>query len=211
MILLPPSSSLRKHQRHSHAAIISELGQLYCQVVGYAAAPHNSQSTPVDLMLRLQATRSKLRRLGALSATVAYEFSLRGRWPAERYAKLASVEMELSKLLSHAVTVSEHLGPEYSAALLRRTRLLDPLFLADCIAVLQMCATALATGQPLPQVTPVLLDRFLRDMGQSGFALQSGDDADDLGLPKLVTLETLQSEQYQVSPVRCEPRQALLR
>jgi hypothetical protein len=106
---------------------------------------------PRELHAKLLTTRSKLRRIALLRAVVSYEFSLRGRWPTKRYDTLAATEMEISKLLSHAVVVSEELGPAYSAALLRRTRGLDPLFLGDVIAVLQMCSTALQTGEALPQ------------------------------------------------------------
>jgi CO dehydrogenase nickel-insertion accessory protein CooC1 len=57
-----------------------------------------------------------------------------------------------------------------------------------------MISTALRTGAPLPQITPCpLLDRFSDDHGLSVL----GEDAeDDYGLPRTLTIETLEDEQY---------------
>lgn len=58
-----------------------------------------------------------------------------------------------------------------------------------------MISTALRTGAPLPQVTPCpLTDRFLSAM--PGFHIQHRDDEEDFGLPRKVTAETLEDEQY---------------
>jgi hypothetical protein len=46
-------------------------------------------------------------------------------------------------------------------ALLDRTRLSDPVFLGDVLAVITMTSTALHAGTPLPQITPSpLVARF---------------------------------------------------
>ncbi|CEH17238.1 Predicted membrane protein [Ceraceosorus bombacis] len=227
MAILPPSSTLRKYQRLGHAATISELCQLYCDVVAYASAPHHPDRSPTELTKRLLATRSKLRRLALTRSVVTYEFSLRGKWPVKRYEELSAVAMELSKLLSHAVTVTEKLGEGYSAALLRKTRFLDPGFLADCISVLSLCATALRSGEPLPQVMPVLMDRLLvrgtsyelTDVSDEGKDASPNVAASEMHtaesivgdasppahdayrLPKHVDMATLQSEQYQAFAV----------
>ncbi|PWN49312.1 hypothetical protein IE53DRAFT_369881 [Violaceomyces palustris] len=195
--LLPPSKTLREHQRLSHSTTIAELGEIYCKVVALASGPHGKGNEEESLKItkRSLALRAKLRRLNVASANVAYEFSLRGKWPTSRYQELFNVQMEISKLLNHCVTVIERLGPAYSKALLRRTRFLDPLFLGDVISVIQMCSTALRTASPLPQITPCpLVDRFL--LFEHGFAITRDDEADDLGLPRTINLSTLSDQEY---------------
>ena len=57
-----------------------------------------------------------------------------------------------------------------------------------------MVSTALRTGAPLPQITPCpLLDRFNDDHGLQ--ILGEGAE-DDYGLPRALTIETLEDEQY---------------
>lgn len=58
-----------------------------------------------------------------------------------------------------------------------------------------MISTALRTGSPLPQITPTpLLDRFWQE--NHGLNVLQQEAADGHGLPKTVTFETLQDEQY---------------
>jgi hypothetical protein len=58
-----------------------------------------------------------------------------------------------------------------------------------------MIATALRTGTPLPQVTPCpLLDRYT--LKYHGLNVIHTDAEEDYGLPRNLTLETLQNEQY---------------
>ena len=119
---LPPSSSLRQHQRLSHATTIAELGKVYCSVVAIATRPQVEEDNSEVVLKRLIALRAKLRRLHmaaanvsvsqayesglvrlfvgltyspctALHCTVQYEWSLRGRWPKERYAELFKLQM----------------------------------------------------------------------------------------------------------------------
>ena len=63
-----------------------------------------------------------------------------------------------------------------------------------------MISIALRTGAPLPQITPCpLLDRFVaynvHVYGGSGGNGGSGG-MDDYGLPRSLTIETLENEQY---------------
>ncbi|UZJ51414.1 hypothetical protein CBS101457_000734 [Exobasidium rhododendri] len=204
MAVLPPSSSMRSYFRLSHATAIEEIGGMYCQVVTLAATPSSVESK--EAINHLIAIRGKVRRLMALKLTISYEWSLRGRWPLARYQELETVELQLSKLLTHAITIFENLGPTNSRLLLRRTHFLDPVFLADCIAILTMCTTSLKTGQPLPQIVPVLIDRYLST--SPGFQVhfqqqhQQHQGAETTTqLPRFVTYDTLCKEEYQIFAV----------
>ena len=58
-----------------------------------------------------------------------------------------------------------------------------------------MISTALRTGMPLPQVTPCpLLDRFIAH--HHGMHLLQRMFEDEYGLPRKLTIETLENEQY---------------
>ena len=58
-----------------------------------------------------------------------------------------------------------------------------------------MVSTALRTGNPLPQITPCpLLDRFMIHTHGLNVIRQEADD--DYGLPRTMTIDTLENEQY---------------
>ena len=58
-----------------------------------------------------------------------------------------------------------------------------------------MVSTSLRTGTPLPQVTPCpILDRFV--LRHHGLHIVDEDAEDDYGLPRTLTIETLEDEQY---------------
>ncbi|PWN37634.1 uncharacterized protein FA14DRAFT_118501 [Meira miltonrushii] len=206
MSILPPTSSMRTYFRLSHATIIRETGGLFCENIYLAATP--GQHDTKDVLDKLLAVRSKIRRLSVLKGSISFEWSLRGKWPIHRYEHLERIELRILRLLTHAITIYESLGPAYSRALLKRTRFLDPTFLADCIAVLSMCTTSLSTGQPLPQIAPVLIDRYM--CKPMGFKIRShevtdtpDETLDDImeSLPATVTFETLLDEKYQTFAV----------
>ena len=115
------------------------------------------------------------------------------------------------------MSVVEHLEPAWSRAFLRRTRFLDADFQGDVLAVISkfefltvsvscrrllilrsfsgMVSTALRTGNPLPQITPCpLLDRFM--VHTHGLNVIRHEADDDYGLPRTMTIDTLENEQY---------------
>ena len=57
-------------------------------------------------------------------------------------------------LLSQLNHVISQLDRPWRRALLERTRLSNPIFLGDVLAIISMCSIALRTGTPLPQITP---------------------------------------------------------
>lgn len=127
---------------------------------------------------------------------------------------------QIAYLLSHLMSVAEHLEPAWSRAFLRRTRFLDADFQGDVLAVIStllifsaatsrvysrlfcatgMVSTALRTGNPLPQITPCpLLDRFMVHTHGLNVIRQEADD--DYGLPRTMTIDTLENEQYLCVP-----------
>ncbi|KAI0271253.1 hypothetical protein BC834DRAFT_432593 [Gloeopeniophorella convolvens] len=190
---LPPSTTLRRYQRHTFATAVTEIGSVYCSIVSYASAPDTED--PQHVIQSLIAIRLKLRRSIVLRTNIIYEFSLRGRWPAERYQKILDIQLEIAYLLSHLMSVIQHLEPAWTRAFLRRTRFLEPDFQGDVLAVISLISTALRTGVPLPQVTPCpLLDRFV--LYHHGLNVIRHEEDDDYGLPRTMSIDILENEQY---------------
>jgi hypothetical protein len=91
--------------------------------------------------------------------------------------------------------------------------MLDSDFQGDVLAVISMLSSrtllpavtlcsflglisyALRTGSPLPQITPCpLLDRFM--LRHHGLNVVHEESEDNYGLPRMVTVETLENLQY---------------
>ncbi|KAI9062294.1 hypothetical protein FKP32DRAFT_1677443 [Trametes sanguinea] len=192
---LPPSTTLRKYQRKTMATTVSELGAVYCSIVSFANTREHQEVARGEIVQSLVAIRLKLKRSLVLKTNIIYEFSLRGRWPSSRYQKILDLQLQIAYLLSHLMSVVEHLEPAWSRAFLRRTRFLDADFQGDVLAVISMISTALRTGNPLPQITPCpLLDRFMVHTHGLNVIRQEADD--DYGLPRTMTIDTLENEQY---------------
>ncbi|KAA1476343.1 hypothetical protein DENSPDRAFT_932985 [Dentipellis sp. KUC8613] len=191
---LPPSTTLRRYQRSTLATTSSQIGSIYCSVVSFANVRHTDDTA--EILHSLIAIRAKLKRSIVLGTNIIYEFSLRGRWPAERYQKIVEIQLQIGYLLSHLMSVVERLEPAWSRAFLRRTRFLDSDFQGDVLAVISLISTALRTGNPLPQITPCpLFDRFI--MYHHGLNVVRQEADDDYGLPRTMTVDTLENEQYQ--------------
>ncbi|KAJ6597201.1 hypothetical protein DFH09DRAFT_113905 [Mycena vulgaris] len=191
--LLPPSITIRRYERTAMATTSSEIGTMYCDIISFANSPRGID--PQEIVTGLIAIRSKILRTITLKNNAIYEFSLRGRWPAKRYQKIMELQLQIAYSLSHLMSIVEHMEPSWTRAFLRRTRFLDSDFQGDVLAVISMVSTALRTGCALPQITPCpLLDRFSQT--QYGLNVIHKESEEDYGLPRTLTLETLQNEQY---------------
>lgn len=189
----PPSTTIRKYQRRALATTVAELGSIYCSVISFAST--RREDDIAFIVQSLLAIRSKLKRSRVSRTNVMYEFSMRGKWPSKRYQKILDTQLQLSYLLSDLLSVVSQLDPAWARAFLKRTRLLDPDFQGDVLAVISLISTSLRTGNPLPQVTPSpLLDRFME--GSHGLNVVHQESEDDFGLPKHLSLDTLGSLQY---------------
>lgn len=111
---LPPSTTLRGYQRQSLSTTASGIGSAYCLIVSYATSLHIED--PQNVIQDLIAIRLKLKRSIVLRANIIYEvsrdlskifplpaeatsqFSLRGRWPAERYQKILEIQLYINLL-----------------------------------------------------------------------------------------------------------------
>ncbi|KAF4612524.1 hypothetical protein D9613_012759 [Agrocybe pediades] len=191
--LFPPTTTIRRYQRTLLATTSSEMGTIYCAILSFANTKHEPEVQ--EIISSLLAIRAKLARSATMNSNVGYEYSLRGRWPADRYKKVADLQVAISYSLSHLMSVIEHLEPAWSRAFLKRTRFMDPGFQGEVLAVVSMISFSLRTGNPLPQITPCpLIDRFM--LKYHGLDVIHKDAEEDYGLPRTLSVETLKNEQY---------------
>ncbi|KAF8121514.1 hypothetical protein EV363DRAFT_907034 [Boletus edulis] len=190
---LPPVMTIRLYERKALATTIANIGSVYCSIISFANTRREGETAVIDQ--HLLAILNKLKRSIMLKENAVYEFSLRGKWPAERYHRILELQIQISNLLSHLTSVSEQMEPAWAHAFLRRTRLSDADFQGDVLAVISLISSSLRTGDPLPQVTPCpLLNRFIDH--RHGLNIVHEESEEDFGLPKLLTEETLESLQY---------------
>ncbi|KAI9457690.1 hypothetical protein HD554DRAFT_2141755 [Boletus coccyginus] len=190
---LPPSTTICLYQRKTLATTSAEIGSIYCSVISFANTKREGETAII--VQHILAILSKLKRSIVLKEHAVYEFSLRGKWPAERYQRILELQIQISNLLSHLTSVLEKMEPAWAHAFLKRTRLSDADFQGDVLAVVSLISSSLRTGNPLPQVTPCpLLNRFMEH--SYGLNIVHGESEEDFGLPKALTEETLESLQY---------------
>jgi len=192
---LPPTTTLRKYQRTALATATGELGAIYCSIVSFANTGEHTDQDIQEIVQSLIAIRAKLKRSLVLKQNIIFEFSLRGRWPAERYQKILDIQLKIGYHLSYLMSVVVQFEPAWSRAFLRRCRFLDSEFQGEMLAVISLISTALRSGAPIPQITPCpLLDRFLRY--NHGLNVVQEEEDGELGLPKTTTAKLLEDEQY---------------
>jgi hypothetical protein len=105
---LPPVSSGKRQIRLSYASLISQIGNILCDILSEMHDPHFVEAEPstCNVRNRVLAMKRKLVKCGAKHATIGLEVSLKGNWPAARYQALQDVCVDLVGLLSqlHHVT-----------------------------------------------------------------------------------------------------------
>ena len=92
---------------------VAEMGAVYCSVVSFANTQHSYELDRGAIIQSLIAIRLKLKRSLVLRTNIVYEvssfvlttsgnqplthgisqFSLRGKWPAERYQKILEIQL----------------------------------------------------------------------------------------------------------------------
>ncbi|KAF8123857.1 hypothetical protein EV363DRAFT_1587054 [Boletus edulis] len=191
----PPSTTIRLYERKTMATVTTEIGSAYCSIISFANTKREGETAVI--VQHLLAILNKLKRSIVVKENVVYEFSLRGKWPAERYQRILELQVQISNLLSHLISVLEQMEPAWAHAFLKRTRLSDADFQGDVLAVMSLISSSLRNGNPLPQVTPCpLVSRFVER--SHGLNVVHEESEEDFGLPRLLTEETLESLQYMI-------------
>lgn len=146
-----------------------------------------------------------------------HEYSLKGRWPEERYSALQAAISDLLALLAQLRHVYLQLDRPWRKALLERTRFSDLRFLGDVLAVLSMCSTALQSATALPQITPSpLVERFVsaaplvrRDLALTPCSEEGNTKESNSPIPRIQRYQ-LWSQSKVRHPCHCLMRRSLI-
>ncbi|KLT41025.1 hypothetical protein CC85DRAFT_297212 [Cutaneotrichosporon oleaginosum] len=195
--LVPPVYSAKRAIRYSYARAIANVGYILCQELSAANDPHSHANMEFNQHVRaeLLSQRAKLTKLGMRHEFAQKELSLRGRWPKDVYAGLQSTLVETMSLLAMFNHLLPQMPPTWRKALLLRTRMCDPLFLGDVLAVISMTSSALRAATPLPQITPGPLIAKYHMNRYKGVELPDPAEGWE-GMPTHVTADVLQSDDY---------------
>ncbi|BFZ62657.1 hypothetical protein YB2330_003760 [Saitoella coloradoensis] len=201
---VPTPKTGRFQLRLTFARTITEIGAMHCQLSNYARKKHPDNVPDAELLKMALAVMAKLAQANLRLGFAKFEPPIQGRWPAEKYQQLLSVQMELVQLMTSLMNVFMQLDQKWTRALLIRTGWLDPHFVADQLATIYMVSTALKTGSSLPQIVPSpLVDRFYQRIYGLKVVWGDEDDEDDDGLPRHIDYETLQQREYALFAVGC--------
>ncbi|CDZ98776.1 Predicted membrane protein [Phaffia rhodozyma] len=206
---VPPVASGKRNIRASYSRVITTTGDALCAIVSYSNDVVPDEEEHARIEGNLIAVKKKLNQLELRHKAVTYEISFRGTWPIERYTALKSVLSDIVTLMNQLHFIMGVMDPAWKKALLIRTRLSDPRFMGDVLAVISLCSTALQSKSPLPQITPCpLVERYLER--RHGLLVVDDENIDHRdvtqenekayprfkGVPRRVTVDILKSEEY---------------
>ena len=191
---LPPAFSSKRAIRQSYAMLIAHTGVILCEILSQANTHEEFMGDDATTRDSVLACRTRLAKLGARHTNAKLEYSLKGRWPEERYQALLEALRDSLLLLHQLHHVLRQMNRPWRKLLLNRIRFDDPTFLGDVLAVFSMTSTGLASGTALPQITPSPLVARYRMGKTRGLDLPS--QSHDSSLPAFVTVEVLESQEY---------------
>ncbi|GAA5921957.1 hypothetical protein JCM1841_005015 [Sporobolomyces salmonicolor] len=198
---IPPKTTQKVSIRRTYARCVDQLGGVMCQILSFANTKTKPTKPPKIIVKNLAMLRMKVDKTTQAKAMARYELSLQGPWPAEHYAALQALQMELLDLLTQLTSVICALDAKWTKALLHRSQLSNPHFLQDLLTTFHLLSAALDHGMPLPMIYNPLLERFLKPpevqhAGHGyGYDVTIGD-IDIEGLPQHVTLDVICSLEY---------------
>ncbi|KAJ6556814.1 hypothetical protein DFH09DRAFT_987191 [Mycena vulgaris] len=175
IVMMFPSKSGRKAVRQRNAASIASLSTVY----GFLLSAWIGVRADADAQLpstaawtaafrgRLMSLAEEMHTIRELTDLAKWEGSIRGKWPAAEYTKLVNVQVEMIASLAQLGSSLGHLEKEWRSTFLHSSKVLNPNFIADVMAVFSLISQSLRTGEPMHQVLPTsLVDRLFYHHGR---------------------------------------------
>ncbi|KAJ7463697.1 hypothetical protein FB451DRAFT_1352935 [Mycena latifolia] len=190
VMMFPPKSgrkAVRQRNAASIASLASAYGVLVAAWIARADADADEKLTPTRAWTaafrgRLMALAEEMHAIRELTGLAKWEGSVRGRWPAKEYERLVDVQVDMVSSLAQLGSALGHLEKEWRRTFLHSSKVLNPNFIADVMAVFALVSQSLHTGEPMHQVLPSsLLDRLFYHHGHT----ESRADVDVAGVKSL--------------------------
>ncbi|KAJ7513178.1 hypothetical protein B0H11DRAFT_2303465 [Mycena galericulata] len=193
LMMFPPKSG-RKAVRQRNAASIASLGETYAFLISTWITTPEDKAAPtwtLDFQARLMALADEMHAIRDLTELAKWEGSIRGKWPAKEYARLVDVQVDMIGSLAQLGGSLAYLQTEWRQTFVHSSKILNPNFISDVMAVFSLISQALRTGEPLHQVLPQnLLDRLFYHHSHTQALTPS------LGTAKRIDVEALKSPTY---------------
>ncbi|KZT25918.1 hypothetical protein NEOLEDRAFT_1156070 [Neolentinus lepideus HHB14362 ss-1] len=162
IMMLPPKSG-RKAVRLRNATTIKRIGNLYSLLISRWIASNAPQdaTSKKSVFFRADAVSiaQQLQALKGMTPIAKWEGSIRGRWSFEDYDRLVNVQIQMLGNLAQFGGALGHINEEWRLAMLHRTRVLNPNFIADILSLFAL---------PLHEVLPQTLFERLAHHHQRG-------------------------------------------
>ncbi|KAJ7160023.1 hypothetical protein C8R43DRAFT_1064102 [Mycena crocata] len=114
-----------------------------------------------EFRARLMVFAEEMHTIRELTDLARWEGSIRGKWPAAQYMQLVDIQADMVASLAQLGSSLGYLEKEWRLTFLHSSKVLNPHFIADVMAVFALISQSLRTGEPMHQVVPSsLLDRL---------------------------------------------------
>ncbi|KAJ7186248.1 hypothetical protein B0H12DRAFT_1173827 [Mycena haematopus] len=190
VMMLPPTSG-RKAVRTRNANAIASLASAYGFLLSaWIDIRDELKATtpggwPAAFRTQMLALGEELHTIRGLTELAKWEGSIRGKWPAAEYTQLVDVQVEMIAVLAQLASGLGHLEKESQPTYLLNSKVLNPNFIGDVMAVFSLISQSLRTGEPMHEVIPTnLLDRLFYHDSQNLDALEPWNTAVDIEMIK---------------------------
>ncbi|KZT71069.1 hypothetical protein DAEQUDRAFT_724415 [Daedalea quercina L-15889] len=168
IVMIIPPQSARRSVRLRCAGTMASLSYLYSHLTAawISSESFSDKSEDGDAANNVDPTRlpwvqeyrerfieiaQQIQLLRAQAGIAKLEGNVRGKWPAEEYAKLVAVESEMAWALGVLGGSLSQLDDDTRMGLLKHTVVVNPNFIGDVMSAFILISQSLRTGEPIHQ------------------------------------------------------------
>jgi len=162
IMFFPRPNSARQIVRRNLAKSLAAAGELYAQVITALEEEDGHGQTEEETEERLARFRSSfLKIMGRMQGIqqqmgfASAEPGLKGPWPKHTYQDIVMTEGALLSSLALLSSAYARLNPQWCKMLVEKAEIMNPAFIADCLALFTLLEQSLKTGDALPPTIPI--------------------------------------------------------
>ncbi|KAA1472661.1 hypothetical protein DENSPDRAFT_872334 [Dentipellis sp. KUC8613] len=214
LMMLPPQSG-RKAVRIRNAKTIDGLSHVYAALMSAWITDPLADATGVErekgrgvsmidarwakgFRERLVGVGGQLQSLSAFTDLARWEGGIRGKWNYKDYKRMVEVQLEMVACLSSLGSALWKLDSGWRQSFLHHTKVVNPNFIMDVLAMFSLVSQSLRNGEPMHTVLPQnLLDRLFYH--HSPVYLRP--DPDTMGVIDTADMESLEHMYYSTAVI----------